>query len=298
MERRVIAITTLYGIPNYRGSCWYIFIPEFYEYLVRPIWLDPPPVLDPGIFELYIEFELLDWEIRFPDGGPEWYLHFGGAGYGGAYDEPLIPLIKSEVVLPPGSTIEGVVWDQGASESTGWVSEGGMYIPPTKEDPWPLETSTTLEPTPFQHNGVFPEQPFNAYTSSTAGGLGTTAGLGITPLQHDPDTMDNTLWTKLAFTMTVQTSGDSDPDGDGLPTYWEGSYGLDPNDGTGDNGAMGDPDEDGLTNKGELDRGTSPTDPDTDDDGWSDGEEDAWGTNPLNPGSHPWPLFLPLTIGQ
>lgn len=298
MERRVIAITTLYGIPNYRGSCWYVLIPRFYEYLLRPIWVDPPPVFDPGIFRLRFEFELLDWEIRFPEGGPEWYLHFDGASYGGAYNEPLIPLIKSQVVLPPGSTIEGVVWDQGASQSTGWTSDGGLYIPPTKEDPWPLGTSTQLEPGPFTYPSLFPDLPYTTYTSTTTGGLGTQAGLGITPLQHDPNTMDNTLWTQMAFTVTLQTSGASDADGDGLPTYWEGSHGLDPNDGVGDNGALGDPDDDGLNNTGELERGTSPVDPDTDDDGWGDGDEIEWGTDPLNPGSHPWPLHLPLIVGQ
>lgn len=85
---------------------------------------------------------------------------------------------------------------------------------------------------------------------------------------------------------------------DGLPTYWESGYGLDPNDDSGDQGASGDPDEDGLTNEQEHDHslGTDPLDPDTDHDGWLDGEEVAQGTDPLNPGSRPRRLFLPLVL--
>ena len=50
-----------------------------------------------------------------------------------------------------------------------------------------------------------------------------------------------------------------DSDGDGLPDGWETLYGLDPNDPTGNNGALGDPDEDGLTNIEEWIFGTNPT---------------------------------------
>ncbi|UCD84576.1 MAG: S8 family serine peptidase [Deltaproteobacteria bacterium] len=49
-----------------------------------------------------------------------------------------------------------------------------------------------------------------------------------------------------------------DNDGDGLPDTWEESYGLDPDDPTGDNGADGDPDNDGITNFEEYLGGTNP----------------------------------------
>ena len=52
----------------------------------------------------------------------------------------------------------------------------------------------------------------------------------------------------------------TDTDGDGLPNTWEQSFGLNPNDPTGNNGASGDPDGDGLTNIGEYTAGTSPID--------------------------------------
>ena len=54
-----------------------------------------------------------------------------------------------------------------------------------------------------------------------------------------------------------------DGDGDGLPDAWEAQFGLDPNSGTGDNGASGDPDGDGRTNAEELAEGTNPRGPAT-----------------------------------
>ena len=48
---------------------------------------------------------------------------------------------------------------------------------------------------------------------------------------------------------------DLDPDGDGMPSFWEDTFGLDPAVGT--DGA-GDPDTDGATNQAEYQRGTHP----------------------------------------
>jgi hypothetical protein len=50
----------------------------------------------------------------------------------------------------------------------------------------------------------------------------------------------------------------ADTDGDGMSDSWETTFGLDPNNATGVNGATGDPDNDGVTNAGELAAGTHP----------------------------------------
>jgi len=89
-----------------------------------------------------------------------------------------------------------------------------------------------------------------------------TAGMGATLVNtavvgaatFDPVTANNTA------TATSHTPGvnPNDTDNDALPNDWETRYGLDPNSGTGDNGAGGDPDGDGRTNFQELQEGSHP----------------------------------------
>ena len=52
-----------------------------------------------------------------------------------------------------------------------------------------------------------------------------------------------------------------DSDGDGLPDWWEGTYGLDPFSAEGESGRDGDPDLDGFSNIQEYEAGTDPVDP-------------------------------------
>ena len=74
----------------------------------------------------------------------------------------------------------------------------------------------------------------------------------------------------------------ADSDDDGLPDEWENSYGLDPDDDSGDDGATGDPDGDGLNNTAEYSAGTDPTVADSDGDGLLDGWEVRNDLDPLD----------------
>ncbi len=83
---------------------------------------------------------------------------------------------------------------------------------------------------------------------------------------------------------------EADRDGDGMPDWWETSYGLDPRN---DSDAVADPDGDGLTNLSEYQAGTNPQKADTDLDGLNDWADDSDGDTLSNGaeqdhyGSHP-----------
>jgi hypothetical protein len=83
------------------------------------------------------------------------------------------------------------------------------------------------------------------------------------------------------FTAGALKYGILDDDGDGIPTWWERVYGLNPNNAA---DASGDLDGDGASNLDEYNNGTDPTKPDTDGDGLTDGQElNSTFTDPTNP---------------
>ena len=113
---------------------------------------------------------------------------------------------------------------------------------------------------------IFPAASVNAVAGAnviqierTGGTAGGWIGFDFLKLDHDP-------------------TGMQDADGDGLPRWYEESFGLSESNAA---DAAADPDGDGRTTLAEFQAGTNPTDADTDNDGISDSAELTAGTNPL-----------------
>lgn len=116
---------------------------------------------------------------------------------------------------------------------------------------------------------------------------GDNLGDGAEVFRYDTDPNNqDTDGDKINDAEDPNPTSNSDSDLDGLPDDWEISYGLDPNDDTGNDGADGDYDNDDLTNSVEYAYGTDPSEDDTDGDGLDDDREVLiLGTDPLNPDS-------------
>ncbi len=110
--------------------------------------------------------------------------------------------------------------------------------------------------------------------------LGTTPellfGYGLDPTINVIDNSGNSDVTPVPILFPSYPS-DVDDDGDGIPSWWEERYALDPLDASGVNGADGDPDGDSLANFYEYQAMTDPWTADTDRDGIDDYTDDSDG---------------------
>jgi hypothetical protein len=102
-----------------------------------------------------------------------------------------------------------------------------------------------------------PADPANGRSDANGDGIPDgLASLLAAPNQRDSD--GDTL-SDLVESLTTRTNPlAADTDGDTLPDAWEAANRLDPNDPSGDEGALGDPDSDGKTNAEERALGTNP----------------------------------------
>lgn len=286
-HRRVISIANLYGIPNYRWARLIVVFPLFQvSYWLQAVWVVLPGAgadlaASPATQE--VTFQNAEWSVE-PDG----LVDIPGAKYTGNSNEPILPVVDISQVLPAGSHVTNITFDEAGSESVTIPND----LPLTS-----MAVLTTTVPNAFEFTGFYPPTPFYTTTLTTLGGDGVQIDFSIIPVQYDPSIHQTRIWTRMNFLVEYDLDPEAmilDDDGDGLPNYWEVAYGLDPENPNGDQGAEGDPDGDGLTNAQEFALGTNPLDPDTDNDGFLDGMENAFGSDPLNPGSRPNFYYLPL----
>jgi hypothetical protein len=285
----VISIANLYGIPNYHWPRLFVHFPLFQvKYWIKIVWIAWPATglnAAASAATQEITFENNQWSVE-PDG----LINIPGAKYTGNSNEPVLPIVSAGQVLPPGSHVQKVVFDELGSESVTFPNDVPLAS---------MAVLTTTVPNAFNYAGFYPPTPYYTTTLTTLGGEGMQVDFSIIPVQYDISTHQTRIWTRMHFTIEYDLDAEAlaqDADGDGLPDYWESGYGLDPNDPAGDQGASGDPDQDGLTNAQEYNpsRNTNPMNADTDGDGFKDGAEVAFGSDPLNPGSYPNYLYLPV----
>jgi streptogramin lyase len=231
----------------------------------------------------YGQGELLSWQCP-PNSDGMYYVmvkQYNALDYGQntGYDlevyrpsAPIFGFLAGSVYCSgSGGPIEGAILTTDGGGSAISLS-GGSYLMVHS----PGTFTITAEATGY-HTGIFPGVLISE-------GVITSRDLGLGFVDTDSDDLPD-IWEKQypgwldwqvpdAF---EDPDGDSlnnlgeyengtnptiwDTDDDGMPDGWEVDNTLEPDDGTGDNGANGDPDQDGWTSLEEYQRGTDPNDP-------------------------------------
>jgi hypothetical protein len=299
-DRRVVAIFTLYGIPNYkmppRPAGQKPPAPTYAYSIQRtqPPGTEPQP----GQLATRITLRLSDLELIDPKTGkkinldaPEGALvKILGAAYRGGAGQPVLPVISTRWIVPSiTDTPTGPV-------KVVWLRELSSFEEmPLKLAEIPVGSSRSLQSVaaaaPKTDAASFQPEPLHTtVVTKRLGGGAMEVTLNITPVQYNQALQLARIWKTLTFDVVIPIDAalaQLDSDGDGLPDYWERAFGLDPFDARGINGTKGDLDKDGLSNLEEFKRGTDPSNPDTDGDGFMDGVEVRLGSDPLDPGDRP-----------
>jgi hypothetical protein len=282
----LLASSTLYGMPTYGWSTTIARPPGPFDYWLFHRLQDGP--VQPILVDI-------SWKLKKYQLAPDGLIRIDGATYGsGGVDRPVLPRVLHGRVLPFGSSVAGIEWDEAASESV--VIRNDVPLDTASRVNATLDGVVPFGTGEFEYDGFYPPEPFAAVASPTPGGGAVRAGLVLMPVQYNPATHETRIWTRLALAVAYDVDADAlglDGDRDTLPDYWEAAYGFDRYNPHGEDGPDGDADGDGLTNGTELQLGTDPLRPDSDGDGIGDDEEVQVGSDPLNPGSRPWRLYLP-----
>jgi hypothetical protein len=286
-DKRVLAITTLYGIPNYRHRPSPETSNSVFQRTNSTPWLMPRhSEQDRYASNEPLVLDLADWRLR-EDGTVE----LPHATLSGRVGEPVLPVISIERTLPPGSSIRKITKLQDQSSYIDMENDIPLAKVMTLDANGNVITKTGV----FTHTGFYPQTTAFTTTLGTAN-QGTSSSLHIVPVQYDQAAHTTRIWTRLSFEVEYDLGGSNDSDSDGLPDYWERAYDLDPLNDSGDSGSDADPDGDGLSNTQEYGYSTNPKRTDTDGDGSQDRTEVLLGADPNNPYSKPNMTFLPVVL--
>ena len=182
VDRRVLAIPTLYGIPTYRDPV----TPESAQAPGRT----PAAGTDvmrtataAGLSEV-VTVNVSDYTVESSG-----IVTIPGLDQVVSFNEPILPQVFVEGTFPRGSVVS-VEWLEGASEYV--VVKNNVPIAG-------IACGNVSIPGKFYYQGFWPPRPHRSYQSLTFGAGGTEVGFGVHPVQYNPATGETKIWTMMKF---------------------------------------------------------------------------------------------------
>jgi hypothetical protein len=181
VDRRVLAIPTLYGIPTYRDP-------------VTPESAQAPMTPAAGTDVMRAEATAGQSEIVTVDVSDYTVESSGIVTIHGveqvvSFNKPILPQVFVERTFPRGSVV-GVEWLEDASE----------YVVIKNDVPIAGITCGNVSiPGTFDYMGFWPLQPHRIYQSLTFGAGGSEVGFVAYPVQYNMATGETKIWTRMRF---------------------------------------------------------------------------------------------------